>query len=194
MPEFLQPFVGSLSAHPYLFMFVGMLFVGELVLLPAIYLAVSGRLSLATVIGIAVAATVLSDLVWYYAGRKFPASALQRLPGRGTNKLVNGLDRLFDRRGAHVVFLSKFVYGTRVAAQILAGVHDVPFRTYLVANTLGVTALTLALSGIAWAVAGTARRYGDIVHSAEVAFAVFVLIAAVGFFTAAIVARRQWSR
>lgn len=186
--------MGYLNAHPYLFVFVGMLFVGELVLLPAIYLSITGRLELAYVIAVAIAATVIKDFALYYAGRKFPASVLQRLPGRGTNKMVNGLDKLFDRRGPEVVFLSKFVYGTRAMAQILAGVHDMPLRVYLVANTLGVAALTLVLSAIAWSVAGTARRYGDVVHSAELAFVAFVLVAGTAYFSAAFVARRRWSQ
>jgi membrane protein DedA with SNARE-associated domain len=171
-----------------------LLFAGELVLLPAIYLAITGRLELAYVIAIAITATMLSDFGWYYVGRRFPAAALQRLPGRGTHGLVNGLDRLFDRRGAHVVFLSKFVYGTRAATQILAGVHDMPLRVYLLANVLGVTALTLVLSFLAWSVVGTARRYGDIVHNVEIAFVAFALVAAIAYFSAAMIARRRWSQ
>ena len=123
--------------------------------------------------------TLLKDLGLYYLGRLFPATALQRLPGRGTNKLVMGLERLFDRRGAQVVFMSKFVYGTRSIVQILAGVHDLPVRSYLLANILGAATLTVMLSVVAWSVASTARRYDDFVHSAEVAFAVFVFIAAI---------------
>lgn len=194
MPEFLQPVFGSLSAHPYLFIFVGMLFVGELVLLPGIYLAVTGRLELAYVIAVAIGATLLSDFGWYYSGRKFPAAALRRLPGHGTRQLVSGLDKLFDRRGAQVLFLSKFVYGTRVLAQILAGIHDMPLRVYLIANTLGVSALTLVLSGVAWSVAGTARRYSEIVDSLEIAFLLFIIVAAMGYFSVAMVARRRWSQ
>lgn len=194
LPEFLQPFLGQLQAHPYLFMFVGMLFVGELVLLPSIYLAVTGRLELENVIVAAIAATLISDFVWYYSGRKFPATALQRIPGNGTRKLVEGLDKLFDRRGPEVLFLSKFVYGSRVLAQVLAGIHDMPLKVYLVANTLGVAALTLVLSGIAWSVTGTARRYADIVSSVETAFFIFVLIAILGYVIAATLARRRWSQ
>jgi membrane protein DedA with SNARE-associated domain len=175
-------------------LFVGMLFVGELVLLPAIYLAVAGRLDLVYVMIIAITTTIAKDFVLYWLGRKFPAEALQRLPGRGTNKVVNGIERLFTNRGPQVVFVSKFVYGTRAVVQVLAGVHNLPVRSYAIANSLGVAALTLALSGIAWSVAGTARRYGDVVHSVEIAFAVFVFIAAIGYFSVAVVARRRWSQ
>lgn len=192
--ELLQPIVNALSAHPYLFIFIGMLFVGEVVLLPAIYLAVTGRLELAFVIFVAIAATLLSDAFWYYLGRRFPASALDRIPGRHSGRVVDGLERLFERNGAHVIFLSKFVYGTRTVAQVLAGIHDMPVRTYLIANTLGVAALTLVLSGIAWSVAGTARRFEDAVHNVEIAFVAFVIIAATGYWIAARVARKKWSQ
>lgn len=194
LPEFLQPFVGFLSAHPYLFIFVGLLFVGELVLLPAIYLSTTGRLELSYVVGVAIAATVVSDLAWYVAGRTFPATALRRLPGRGTSKLVTGLNALFASRGAQVLFLSKFVYGTRVIAQLLAGLHRMPLRIYLLVNTLAVATITLSLSGIALLFASTAQHYADIVHSAEIAFLAFVLVAATGFLSAALIARRRWSQ
>lgn len=194
LPEFLQPFLSVLYAHPYLFIFVGMFFAGELVLLPAIYLAVTGRLELAYVVFVSIAATLLSDAVWYWLGRRFPASALERIPGHRTSRLVRGIERLYTRNGAHVVFLSKFVYGTRVIAQVLAGIHDMPVRAYLAANTLGVAALTLVLAGIAWSVAGTARRFDDAVHSVEIAFIAFVLIAGVGYYVVARIARRKWSR
>lgn len=193
MPEFVQPIVGYLSAHPYLIIFVGLLFAGELVLLPAIYLAITGRLELAYVIGVAILATMIADFVWYCAGRRFPAEALQRLPGRGARTLVRGLERLFTQRGAQVLFLSKFIYGTRVAAQVLAGVHAMPLRVYLVANALGVITLTLALSGLAWSITGTARHYTDIVQSVEAAFLAFVCVAATGYLSAAVIARRRWS-
>lgn len=186
--------MGALSAHPYLTLFVGLLFVGELMLLPAIYLSAAGRLELGYVLAIAIPVTVAKDFGFYYLGRKFPASALARIPGRTTSRLAKGLDRLFAQRGAELLFLSKFVYGTRMLAQILAGVHDMPVRLYLMANTLGVTALTVMLAVIAYSVAGTARRYTDVVNSVEMAFFVFVVLAVLVYALAAMVARRRWSR
>lgn len=190
----LQPLVDLVLAQPYLSLFVGMLVVGELVLLPAIFLAVTGRLDPMPVVGIAIAATVMKDACFYLAGRRFPSAALRRLPGRGTSELVQGLDRLFRTRGPQVLFLSKFVYGSRSVAQVLAGVHDMPWRPYLVANTLGTAALTIVLSGVAWSVAGTTRRFADVVHEVEVAFLMFVLLAVAGHLVVALLARRRWSR
>jgi membrane protein DedA with SNARE-associated domain len=194
LPDVLLPYVGFVNAHPYLSLFVGMLIAGELVLLPAIYMSATGQLEIAYVICIAIASTLIKDFGFYYAGRTVPASALQRIPGHSTSKLVKGLDTLFRQRGPEVLFLSKFVYGTRMIAQILAGVHAMPVRVYLIANTLGTAALTLALSVIAWSVTGTTRQFGDAVHSAELAFFLFVLIASIAYVSVATIARRRWSQ
>jgi membrane protein DedA with SNARE-associated domain len=192
--EILQPFLSLLAAHPYLFVFLGMIVGGELVLLPAIYLAATGRLNIVYVFVLSTLATLISDVFWYWLGRKFPQSALARLPGRTTTRVVDGLERLFARRGPHVLFMSKFVYGTRVAAQVLSGVHDMPFRTYLAANVAGVVALSGALVAVAYAVTGTTRRFEEFVQGVEITFFVFVLVAALGYFFVGRMMRAQWSR
>ena len=192
--EFIRPILDVLYAHPYLFIFLGMLVAGEVILLPAIYLAATGRLDIASVIALSVIATLLSDFVWYYAGRKFPASALGRIPGRGTSRVVKGLEKLFRRNGVQVLFLSKFVYGTRITAQVLSGVHDMPLGRYFIANTLGVLAVTGVLVVIAYSVIGTTQRMVDVVHNMEIAFLVFVGVAVSIFFISGRVLKRQWSQ
>jgi membrane protein DedA with SNARE-associated domain len=192
--EIIRPLLDVLYAQPYLFFFLGMILAGEVVLLPAIYLAATGRLDIGLVIVLSVVATILSDLIWYYAGRKFPAAALKRIPGRGTSRVVKGLEQLFERNGTQVLFLSKFVYGTRITAQILSGVHDMPFRRYFVANALGILAVTIALVVIAYSVVGTAHRMGDVVQTMEIAFFVFVLLAVATFLVSSRILKRQWSQ
>ena len=194
VPEFLQPLLSVLYTHPYLFIFIGMIVAGELVLLPAIYLAATGRLDLGAVIAVALAATLLSDFAWYYAGRKFPVSALARIPGRRSARVVSGLERLFAHKGAHLLVLSKFVYGTRVAIQVLAGVHNMPFRTYIVANSLGVLAVTGSLVVVAYSVIGTARRMDDVMQDMELAFLLFVVVVLAGYYFVGKTMRRQWFR
>jgi membrane protein DedA with SNARE-associated domain len=190
--EIFQPLLSLLAAHPYLFIFVGMLVAGEVILLPAIYLAATGRLEIGLVIALAVTATLLSDIVWYLAGRRFPASALARIPGRRARRVVDGLEKLFTARGPHILFLSKFVYGTRTAAQVLAGVHDMPFRKYMAVNVLGVLAVTGTLVAVAYSIVGTTRRFSDTMRDMEVAFLLFVLVAVLGYLVVGQRMRRQW--
>ncbi|HSH26690.1 MAG TPA: DedA family protein, partial [Wenzhouxiangella sp.] len=75
MPEaagIFQPVLDLVAAYPYLMLFVGLLLVGEAVLLPALYLATTGRLDPFSVIVVAVTATMLSDLAWFLLGRWWP--------------------------------------------------------------------------------------------------------------------------
>lgn len=192
--EIIQPLLDALYAHPYLYIFVGMIFLGEIVLIPAIYLAVTGQLDIVLVIVLSVIAPLLSGFLWYYAGRRFPASALERIPGKRSSQLVSGLDRLFRRNGVQVLFLSKFVYGARITAHILSGVYDMPLRSYFLANILGTLAVRAVLVVIAYTVVGTAQRLVDVTHNMEVAFLAFVLVATTGFFIVSKVLKRQWSR
>jgi membrane protein DedA with SNARE-associated domain len=171
-----------------------MLFAGELVLLPAIYLAVTGRLDLAAVVALSAVATTVSDLAWYYAGRRFPASALRRLAGRRRGRIALELEKLFKRKGVLILFLSKFVYGTRIAAQVLCGLHRMPFRTYIIANALGVLTLTATLVVIAYSVVSTTRRLADVVDELELAFLLFIVIVGLGHFVVGRVLRRRWSQ
>ena len=140
-PEFLQPLFVLLSEHPYVFIFVGLLFAGELVLLPSIYLAVTGRLQLEYVFAVAVIAMALSDLVWYYLGRSVPRERLERFGGGRIGRAMGRIERLYVNRGPQILIGSKFVYGTRTAAQVLSGVHHMRLRTYLIANSIGVALL-----------------------------------------------------
>lgn len=193
-PEFLQPLLELLSDHPYAFIFVALLFAGELVLLPSIYLAVTGRLQIEFVFAVAVVAMAVSDLAWYYLGRSVPRARLERFGGGRLGQAMAGVERLYMQRGAQILVGSKFVYGTRTAAQILSGIHRMPLRTYLVANSIGVALLVGALCALGYSVRGTVARMGDLVEHIEVAFLVFVLASIAVHLLAARIVRARWSR
>lgn len=192
--EFIQPLLDAVSDHPYLFIFVGLLFAGELILLPSIYLAVTGRLELEWVFVVAVAAMGISDLVWYYLGRSVPRARLERIGSGRVGRAMGKMDRLYDRRGPQILVGSKFVYGTRTAAQVLAGANRMTLGTYLTANTVGVALLVGALCAIGYSVRGTIGRLSEFVGQMEVAFVVFVALAVTTHLVVARVLRERWSR
>lgn len=156
MPDFLELVLGNLQANAYPVLFVGLLVAGEVILIPALYLAVTGRLDLAIVFGIAIVATLISDLAWYGIGRLSPTAALKRLAARRGGRLLPWLERVYRERGAEALFLSKFVYGTRVMAQLIAGLQAMPLRWYFVVNTAATVAINALFTGIAVAIAGAA--------------------------------------
>lgn len=191
--ETIHTLLGALSAYPYLSLFIGMLFLGEMVLLPAIYLATTGRLDLVAVVILAVLATLISDCLWYALGRSFPNRTLKRVSGRVSVGLLTGLEQAFNKRAGKVLFLSKFVYGTRTLVQVLAGMHGMSFRSYLLVNTAGVLAVTGALVLMAYLVIGTTYRLKEVVEHMEIAFLLFVLFSVAGYTLLGRKMRRQWS-
>jgi len=168
--------IALFGSHPYALLFVGMFFAGETVLLPAIYFALRGDLHLSYVIAIALAATVASDFVWYFIGSHMKNRFARRVVSGRLEKSLEKLDIAFTKRGALVLYLSKFVYGTRTAAQVLSGLHQMQLRKYVVVNFLGIFSLVSLISLIAYSIDATIERLTDIAHALEVAFLVFVCI------------------
>ncbi|WP_245730645.1 DedA family protein [Pseudohongiella acticola] len=191
--EYILSFLDMFSAYPYMALFVGMIIAGELVLLPAIYLAATQRIDLAAVLLLAIIATMLSDCLWYGLGRRFPASTLARVSGKVGEGFFAGAEKAFSAGGKRLLFMSKFIYGTRALAQVLAGVHRMPLRSYLVVNTAGVIAVTVVLTVIAYSVIGTTYRLGEVMQYVEVAFLLFVLVTIGGYILVGNRLRKQWS-
>ena len=191
--ESLHPVLDLLSAYPYIALFAGMLIAGEVVLLPAIFLAATGRIDLAAVVLVALLATLISDAFWYGLGRRFPSALLKRVSGRiGKNSLSN-LEQTFSAGGGRILFMSKFVYGTRTLVQVLAGVHGMPLRSYLPINMAAVLAVIVLLILISRLVIGTAYQLDEVLQHLEVAFLLFVVITVAGLFLFSRRMKKRWS-
>lgn len=190
--EKLHPLMGALSAYPYIAIFLGMLLAGEVILLPAIFLATMGRLDLSSVILASVVATLLSDILWYSLGRRFPAATLKHLSGRVGQPYLDGLAQAFRRGGGRILFMSKFVYGTRTIVQVLSGVHGMVWGSYLLVNTAGVLTVTAVLTVISYSVTRTAYQLDEVVQHMEVAFLLFATMTVAGFFLFSRKMKQRW--
>jgi len=189
-----QPALDLVAAYPYLMLFVGLLLAGEAVLLPALYLATTGRLDPLTVIIVAVAATMLSDLVWFLLGRWSPVGTVAKLRRRYSGHVVDRLQSLISNNSFRLLFLSKFVYGTRIAAQVLAGTLNMSFRSWIVVNFAAVVTITLVMAALAWGVVGTTQRMEELVRHIEVAFLLFLLLAIAAYLVIGMKMRKRWFR
>ena len=187
------PVMDVLSAHPYIALFAGMLIAGEVVLLPAIFLATTGRIDLLAVVSISLLATLISDAIWYALGRRFPAPVIHRLSGQFGDKFLNSIERIFNVGGGRILFLSKFVYGTRTLVQVLAGVHGLPFRNYLPINMAGVLAVIMVLILVSYAIVGMTVRIDEVMQRLQVAFLLFVIITVGGFFMFSRMMKKRWA-
>ena len=124
----------------YFVLFLGLLFGGETVFVPALYWALIGKLALVPLLITATAATILSDGAWFMVGRFLPAERIARIEflGRKWPQLFFSTSKLFREHGVAAIVISKYVYGARIAVQMLAGLNRLGFKRYLTVNTASV--------------------------------------------------------
>lgn len=123
----------------YAFLFVGIVATGGFILIPAVYFSIGGFISLIGLYGITVAATVFSDVIWYLIGWVIKKKAWRpRFLGRHLRE-AEKLERFYRKHGVMTVFIAKFVYGTRVATQLLAGMYRTDFLKFVLVTVAGAS-------------------------------------------------------
>jgi membrane protein DedA with SNARE-associated domain len=112
---------------------------GESVLILASIYAATHDVNIAFVIGAAVIGAVLGDNIGYIIGREFGYRLLLRWgPRVGVNEnRIRVGQYLFLKHGAKVVFFGRFVAILRFIAAFLAGVNQMRWINFLLANALG---------------------------------------------------------
>ncbi|MEX0672596.1 MAG: VTT domain-containing protein [Candidatus Paceibacterota bacterium] len=135
-----------ITKYFFVALFVGMISAGEITLIPAVYLGYMSGIALLSVLGVALLGSLFSDTFWYCIGRRFPKQRLMRyrLIQRETAR-AEKLKPFYDKHKLRMIFLSKFLFGTGIFFQVLAGMNHVPYRHYILAST----SATLVWFGVA---------------------------------------------
>ncbi len=125
----------------YILLFFGAFFAGDTIIFPGVYLALKGTISLSWFFVVVVAATVTSDSLWYLFGRFFPLKKIRTFPIlKNKQRIINKVIISFENHNAKILFLSKFIYGTRIITQIIFGSMRYNFPKYLFLNLLIIIA------------------------------------------------------
>ena len=125
---------------------------GETILvLAAIYAAADANLNIWLVIAAATLGSIVGDNLGYWIGKRYAYALLVRYGrhiGMSASRIKVG-QYLFDRHGAKVVFLGRFIALLRILAAFLAGVNRMRWHAFLVANAAGaiVWASTFGFGG-----------------------------------------------
>jgi membrane protein DedA with SNARE-associated domain len=119
---------------------VGIPVPGETILVAAaIYAGTTHHLSIAAVIGAAIAGAIVGTVIAFSIGRAYGYRLLRRY-GRyihlDETRIKIG-EYLFLRHGGKVVFFARFVPVLRSVAALLAGANRMSWRSFMVANVTG---------------------------------------------------------
>jgi membrane protein DedA with SNARE-associated domain/rhodanese-related sulfurtransferase len=98
-------------------------------------LAMDGRLSGSGAFAISVAASVVADALWFWAGRRFGYPVLRLLcrVSLSPDRCVQQTEGIFERWGFHSLVVSKFVPGFSTVAPPVAGALRMSLPRFLVA-------------------------------------------------------------
>ena len=135
-----------LQNHGYLTVFFGLLLEylglpipGELILLFFGALVYWGKLQLSVVLVTGLAAVLLGDHFWYFAGRRGGKKWLRWFcrATLGSAQCMSRTEYFFQRYGTASLLFAKFVPGFRTFAMPMAGMTGVPYRRFLVFDLMG---------------------------------------------------------
>ncbi len=130
---------------------IGFFLPGDSLLVTAGLLASAGKLNLAVVLVGCFAAAVIGDQVGYAFGKRVGPALFRRPNSRlFKQEYVDRANKFFEEHGAKTIMMARFVPVVRTFAPIVAGVGEMPYRTFLSYNLLG---------GALWAIGVTLIGY-----------------------------------
>jgi membrane protein DedA with SNARE-associated domain len=164
---------------------------GETILvLAAIYAAADPALNIWFVIAAATLGSIIGDNTGYWIGKHYAYRLLVRYGkhiGMSVARIKVG-QYLFRQHGGKVVFFGRFVALLRILAAFLAGMNNMPWRAFLIANAAGAVlwANAFGLGGF---------LFGKILLQLHHAIAIPVFVAAlVTFFVIGLIVNRYEHR
>lgn len=169
--------VTAIITYKYAFAALGILLVGEPVLVPALYLATIGVMDIVALMFIAVLATLLADMIWYFIGMHITRERLLKLPWvRRQRNYVEQFSSFFESNSFRILFVSRFIYGVRIVTQLLCGMHHLSFRKYFAVNAASVLVWMALLVALVVAVDASVTAVQNTAAGLKLAFAVVVAL------------------
>jgi len=111
-----------------------------------------GDFSLPQVVGVAVSASLVADLVWFFAGRRYGRRVL-RLMCRlslSPDSCVRQTERIYERWGAPSLMVAKFVPGFAAVATGMAGAMRTSLPRFLFFDAIGALSWSGLAASLGW--------------------------------------------
>jgi membrane protein DedA with SNARE-associated domain len=112
---------------------------GQTIMVAAAIYSSWGRMDIFAVAAISFVAAVLGDNVGYWIGVRGGRRAVHRF-GKYifiTPARLERAEKFFARRGNRIVLVARFIDGLRQLNGVIAGITAMPWRTFLIYNTIG---------------------------------------------------------
>jgi membrane protein DedA with SNARE-associated domain len=133
---------------------------GETSLIAASVLASAGSMSLPAVFVVAISAAIIGDNLGYLFGRRVGHRVLMASGRweRQRRQFVEEGEHFFARHGGKTVFFGRWLPVLRFTAALLAGVNEMPWRRFFVANALGAIGWVCTVGTAAYVLGSSATN------------------------------------
>jgi membrane protein DedA with SNARE-associated domain len=174
--------------YGYAALFLGSVLEGESVLIAAGFLARSGYMDLPLVMLVACAGTYLADLSIYFLGRDKGEAVIARFPiARSYYPKVKSL---FAKYGIWAIFITRYLYGFRLAAAATLGLTRMRRSTYLPFNFLSCAIWAVLMGGLGYVFGASLEALIGQVRQYEKYVVLCIIILGLGGW----LIRRRWSK
>ena len=182
LPPLLNDALAFAVQYKYPLVFLGALVEGPLVMIAAGFLLHLGMFSLAPLSAALIVGDLVADVGWYYIGYYFAEPFIRRWGHFFgiSPELFEKTKEIFRRHHARILFISKIIMGLGLAlgTLIAAGASRVPFRTYILLNSLGEPIFVASMLTLGYAFA---QLYGYVAEAFKFGFMAFGAVLAVAF-------------
>jgi membrane protein DedA with SNARE-associated domain len=129
-------------------LFLGSILEGESVLIACGFLARAGHLNLKLVMLVAFTGTYIADVSIYFLGRGKGEGIIAKFPV--ASAYYPKVKNLFDRYGIFTIFVTRYVYGLRLAAAATFGLVKMKRVKYLALNFLSCSIWAVLVGGLGY--------------------------------------------
>ncbi len=147
-------FLLFLSGYKYLFLFVGIIIEGPILMMASGVLIHTGFFSPIPTFLVIMAGDLLGDIIWYYIGYFFAEPFLRKFGKffKITPEIFNKAKELFQRHHVKILLISKMTVGLGISLATLmaAGTTHVSLKKYISLNFLGEIFLVSMLLSVGY--------------------------------------------
>jgi len=166
----------------YIGLGIGLATISEIVLIPGVYIGWINGIPLSSLFIFSLSISLLSDTFWYCLGRYFPKRKLFQFQlFRREKERVKPLQSLYEKHKLRMTLYSKFMYGTQIFFQIMAGANRIPFWKYIHISILGTILWFLIATLFGITIGWSIGEVKDTVIGIEIALSVTVLLGLISY-------------
>lgn len=157
MEHLLQEVTPFINQYGLWVVFIGMMTEGTTMIIVTGILCYLGMLSFKEAVPVAIAGAVAGDQLWYFAGKYYAASLIEKFPS--LKKRMEKIKPSIHTKGQWFAFSGRFIYSGAILFPMTLGTYRYPHNKFTLYDTLGVTLWSIGGISLGYLLGTGAEQY-----------------------------------